>query len=250
MGGERRESNRDTSGAEWLRRASRLTRKFACGLRRRVPHAGNRDVGRIASGSRAAGVLRRQGSRRSRQFACLDIAPCKVWWEAMQANSQVCLLRYNAMHDAQVGWEAKQAHSAGCLRWYCAMPEVWLWEGKQANSQVCLLWYSAMLDAMVGREAKCMFACFGIAGCKTLWFGGKQSRQTRKFACFGRARCETLRLGGNQSLPWYSTRQDAMVGREQSRPTRKFACYGITRRKTLWLGGSKAGKLASLPALV
>ena len=91
MGGERRESDRDTSGAEWLRRASRLTRKFACGLRRRVPHAGNRDVGRIASGSRAAGVLRRQGSRRSRQFACLDIAPCKVWWEAKHANSQVCL---------------------------------------------------------------------------------------------------------------------------------------------------------------
>ena len=81
-------------------------------------------------------------------------------------------------------------------------------------------------------------------------FGGKQSRQTRKFACFGRARCETLRLGGKQSLPWYSTMQDAMVGREQSRKTRKFACFGITRRKTLWLGGSKAGKLVSLPASV
>ena len=53
MGGERRESDRDTSSAEWLRRASRLTRKFACGLRRRVPHAGNGEVGRIASGSRA-----------------------------------------------------------------------------------------------------------------------------------------------------------------------------------------------------
>ena len=26
---------------------------FACGLRRRVPHAGNGEVGRIASGSRA-----------------------------------------------------------------------------------------------------------------------------------------------------------------------------------------------------
>ena len=54
------------------------------------------------------------------------------------------------------------------------------WERKQANSKV---------------------ACLGIVRCKTLWFDGKQSKQTRKFACFGRARCETLRLGGNQSLP-------------------------------------------------
>ena len=48
--------------------------------------------------------------------------------------------------------------------------------------------YNAMQDATVEREAKCMVALFGIARCKTLWLGCKQSRQTRKFACFGGGR--------------------------------------------------------------
>ena len=37
--------------------------------------------------------------------------------------------------------------------------------------------YNAMQDATVEREAKCMVVCFGIARCKTLWLGCKQSRQ-------------------------------------------------------------------------
>ena len=155
-----------------------------------------------------------------------------------------------------------------------------VWEGKQANSQVCLLWYSAMLDAMVGPEAKCMFACVGIARCKTLWLGGKQERQTRKLACFGVARWKRYGWAGSKAgklaclpaleerdatrygwvgkkagklqgcLPWYSTRQDAMVGREQSRQTRKFACkqgpgscHQVSKHKS-----KQACKEASKPA--
>ena len=73
---------------------------------------------------------------------------------------------------------------------------------------------------MVAREVKCMFACFGIARCKTLWLGGKQSRLTRKFACFGVARWERYGWAGSKagklaSLPALVWRDgNAMVGRE------------------------------------
>ena len=58
--------------------------------------------------------------------------------EAMQANSQVCLLRYGAVQDAMVGWEAKQAHSAACLRWYSAMPEAMVGRGSKAGKLASL----------------------------------------------------------------------------------------------------------------
>ena len=217
--------------AVWLcGKESRQTRKFACfGIAR----------------CKTLWLCGKE-SRKTRKFACFGIARCKT--RCLGGKQSVCLPALVQRGAKRYGWAGSKAGKLASL-----LALVWRdgnamvgREAQQANSQVCLLWYSAMPHGMVGwerKQANSKVACFGIARCKTLWFGGKQSRQTRKLACFGRARCETHRLAGNQSLPWYSTRQDAMVGREQSRQTRKFAGCGIARCKTL-------SKLASLLALV
>ena len=79
--------------------------------------------------------------------------------------------------------------------------------------------------------------------------GGKQGRQTLNFACFRMAWCKTLWVGGKQSKAGKLASLPALVEPMRDARVGWESCLGIARCKTSWFGGSKAGKLASLPAL-